>query len=139
MKLFSLLTLVLATTLADNGDSLYVGSRGDLFTKMKGDFAEIMIFGAALADADRAAIDAYLGAKYAIVVGALPAIVVGPIAGGNILLSWPTSSFILESAPDLAGANWTAITNGIVSAGGTSSFTVNATSGGQQFFRLHKP
>jgi hypothetical protein len=132
-------TGVLVTTLGDNGDSLYVGSRGDLFTKMKGDFAEIMIFGSALADADRVAIDAYLGAKYGIVVGALPAIVIGPSAGGNIPLSWPTSSFFLESAPDLAGSNWTAITNGIVSAGGTSSFTVNATSGGQQFFRLHKP
>jgi hypothetical protein len=118
---------------------LYVGSRGDLFTKMKGDFAEIMIFGAALSDSDRTAIDAYLGGKYGIVVGALPSIVIGPTAGANIPLSWPTSSFVLESAPNLTGSIWTVITNGVVSTGGTSSFTVNAASGGQQFFRLHKP
>jgi len=132
-------TGVLATTLADNGDSLYTGSRGDLFTKMKGDFAEIMIFGAALPDADRIAIDAYLGSKYGIVVGVSPSISIAPSVGSTIALTWPTSSFILESALDLTGSTWTAITNGIVSSGGTNSFTANATSGGQQFFRLHKP
>jgi hypothetical protein len=130
---------VLTTTLADNGDSLFIGSRGDLFTKMKGDFAEIMIFGSALADADRTAIDAYLGAKYGIVVGTLPAISIGSSPLANIILSWPTSSFVLETAPDLAGSTWTPITNGIVVFGPTTSFIVNATSGGQQFFRLHKP
>jgi len=134
-------TGVLATTLADNGDPLYTGSRGDLFTKMKGDFAEILIFGAALSDTDRTAIDGYLGSKYGIVVGASPppSISIGPSGGSTITLSWPASSFTLESALDLTGPIWTAITNGIVTSGGTNSFTANAASGTQQFFRLHKP
>jgi hypothetical protein len=130
-------TGVLVATLADNGDALAIGSRSDLVTKMKGDFAEIMIFGSALSDADRTAIDSYLGAKYGIVVGAPPAISVVR-AGANIALSWPTSSFILESITDLSGPTWTGITNGIVSSGGTSTFSANP-SGNRQFFRLRKP
>ena len=133
-------TGVLVTSIGDNGDPLGIGTRNDLGTKMKGDLAEIMIFDAALLDADRQAIDAYLGAKYGIVVGALPMISLPAISGSNIVLSWPAAgvNFMLESTPNLSASSWAPVTNAVTSSGGVNSVTVNATNA-QQFYRLHKP
>ena len=53
-----------ATTIADPGSALGIGSRNDLAVWMKGEIAEILIFGAAISTLDRTNIDNYLAQKY---------------------------------------------------------------------------
>ncbi len=127
----------LATTMGDTGESVGIGTRGDGVTKMKGDVAEFLIFGSALSDSDRAALDAYFGTLYGVLIGELPklTIVASP---GSVLLSWPnTAGFGLESSPT-AGGTWTAITTGVVSENGTNSISILTTEN-QQFYQLRKP
>jgi hypothetical protein len=50
----------ITATLADADTPLRIGTRDDLFTKMKGDIAEILIYSSALSVADRAAVVDYL-------------------------------------------------------------------------------
>ncbi|MEO7318705.1 MAG: Ig-like domain-containing protein, partial [Chthoniobacteraceae bacterium] len=50
----------------DTDAALLIGTRGDLFTKMKGDIAEILIYDRALTPAERASVASYLGIKYGI-------------------------------------------------------------------------
>lgn len=130
----------LNTSLGDNGDAFGIGTRSDLGTRMKGDFAEILVFSSALADADRIAIDNYLGSKYGILTGPLPEnITIKAIrVNNNIVLSWPVpaGNFILESTSNL-GSSWASVTNVITSTGGTNSVSINA-SAGRQFYRLRK-
>lgn len=54
-------------TLVDGGTALKIGSRDDLFTKMKGDIAELLIFDRSLSANERGAIVTYLQTKYGIV------------------------------------------------------------------------
>lgn len=133
-------TGTLSTVLGDNGDPVGIGTRNDGVTRMKGDVAEMLIFGSALSVADRLALDNYFGAKYGILVGSLPRISIVGNPGGTVLLSWPTPAqpFNLESATNIVAAPWATVTNSITSSGGTNSATINAI-GNQQFFRLHKP
>ena len=52
-------------TLWDAGFPLWIGARWDLVNpRMRGQIAEIMLFNAALSDADRSNVDNYLGVKY---------------------------------------------------------------------------
>jgi len=53
-----------ASTLADAGTWLGIGSRNDLAQFMNGEIAEVMIFSNALSSNDRTNMDNYLGAKY---------------------------------------------------------------------------
>ncbi|MBI2949467.1 MAG: hypothetical protein HYY23_17655 [Verrucomicrobia bacterium] len=57
----------ITATLVDGGTALKIGSRDDLFTKMKGDIAELLIFDAALSANERASVVSYLQTKYGIV------------------------------------------------------------------------
>ena len=57
-------TGVITATVADADTSLLIGTRGDLFTKMKGDIAEILIYDTALSASDRVAVVNYLATKY---------------------------------------------------------------------------
>lgn len=50
----------------DADTSLIIGSREDLFTKMKGDIAEVLLYDRALSASEREAVVAYLGQKYGI-------------------------------------------------------------------------
>lgn len=50
--------------MADGGSPLRIGSRDDLATILKGDLAELLIFGHGLTDTDRANVLSYLGGKY---------------------------------------------------------------------------
>ncbi|MGI8966299.1 MAG: Ig-like domain-containing protein, partial [Limisphaerales bacterium] len=114
---------VIITTLGDNGDALSIGSRSDLVTKMKGDFAEILIFGSGLSDSDRISLDTYLGARYGIATGASEMISLTITrSGSNVVVSWPTptSNFNLEVASEVTGATWMTVTNGIVTSSGTN-------------------
>lgn len=52
----------------DNSTGLRVGSREDMFTKMRGQIAELLIYDAALSEEELAEVRRYLGAKYGISV-----------------------------------------------------------------------
>ncbi|PYI86585.1 MAG: hypothetical protein DME26_08745, partial [Verrucomicrobia bacterium] len=54
----------ITATLADADTSLLIGTRGDLFTKMKGDIGEILIYDRALSAAERVEVVNYLANKY---------------------------------------------------------------------------
>ena len=129
----------LATILEDTGAGVGIGTRGDGFTKLKGDLAEVLIFGVALSTADRTALDNYFGAKYGISVGAPPSLSIANGTAATVVLRWPTPAqpFALESATNIVAATWAPVTNSVTSSGGTNSVTVDTT-GGQQFYRLHK-
>ena len=75
---------------ADSDTPLLIGTRGDLFTKMKGDIAEILIYDRALTAEERTLVATYLGQKYGI-ANLLPTVSLavtpaGPVhAAGDIL------------------------------------------------------
>src|SRR5262249_40315753 len=58
---------VISTTVGDGGTDLKIGSRDDLFTQMKGDIAELLIYDTALAKSDLNQVFDYLIAKYGLV------------------------------------------------------------------------
>jgi hypothetical protein len=57
----------ITVTPMDGGNPLKIGSRHDLFTKMKGEIAELLIYDVALSEADRTAVSTYLQTKYNII------------------------------------------------------------------------
>lgn len=94
-------------TPTDSGAPLKVGSRDDLFTKMKGDIAELLIYDKALSDADRAALAIYLGGKYGIPIvqpsNSLPVVnLTAPAAGANV--NAPTNVTVTATASDSDGS-----------------------------------
>ncbi|RYD36423.1 MAG: hypothetical protein EOP86_05995, partial [Verrucomicrobiaceae bacterium] len=54
----------ITANIADADTSVIIGSRADLFTKMKGDIAEILIYNRALNETERGSVTGYLGEKY---------------------------------------------------------------------------
>ncbi len=54
----------ITANIGDADTPLIIGSRADLFTKMKGDIAEIVIYNRALTEAERVSVTDYLGRKY---------------------------------------------------------------------------
>ena len=77
----------------DANGPLRIGSRGDLFTKMKGEIAEILIFSRSLPTADRRAVERYLVEKYA-----LPALVSSANNSPSIVITGPSGKIF--QAPD---------------------------------------
>src|SRR6185436_5552528 len=55
---------VIATNTADGNRSLKIGTRGDLFTKLKGDLAELLIYSRALSVTERSNVFNYLQTRY---------------------------------------------------------------------------
>jgi len=54
----------ITASLADGGTDLKIGTRDDLFTQLKGDIAELLVFGHGLSVAERGQVLSYLGGKY---------------------------------------------------------------------------
>src|SRR6185436_7650732 len=52
------------TNTADANTPLKIGTRGDLFTKLKGDMAELLIYSRALSSLERSNVFSYLQTKY---------------------------------------------------------------------------
>ncbi|HVT27463.1 MAG TPA: LamG-like jellyroll fold domain-containing protein, partial [Lacipirellulaceae bacterium] len=129
----------ISAPLGDNGDPVGLGIRSDLAQHMNGDIAEILLFSSALSDADRAAIDSYLSARYGLLLGLPPTLSILQGAPGSLELSWPTPSqpFVLESATDLSNPVWTTVANTVTDSGGVSSVTITA-DGQRAFYRLRK-
>jgi hypothetical protein len=127
----------------DAGTPLLIGTRGDLFTKMKGDIAEIVIYDIALSGTDRQAVLSYLANKYAINIPTAGA--AGPSlnvsrSGDTFTISWPASAtdFQLESADVLPSTNWFTVQFNPPSPGQDPSVTITPTNG-NKFYRLRKP
>jgi hypothetical protein len=67
------------------------------------------------------------------------------LSGGNVLLSWPSStpaSYVLEStnildSTTLGGVSWPSA--GVATLVGSSYYVTNSVSAGNRFYRLHKP
>ena len=126
--------------IADAEGPLFIGTRDDLFTKMKGAIAEIVIYDIALSDADRNALFGYLAGKYGINIGAgAPSLTVG-LSGNNITISWPGSAggFLLESSDVLPAVNWTNVPFNPPPPGQNASVTVTPASK-SKYYRLRQP
>jgi hypothetical protein len=99
--------------LGDTGAPLHIGTRGDQFTRMKGDIAEIVIYDTALSEADRTTVFTYLGQRYGIAT--TPELTIVNNFDGTVTVSWPSTvtGWELETATALAGP-WDPITFGII-------------------------
>ena len=112
----------ITAALGDTGAPLHVGTRGDQFTRMKGDIAELIIYDSALSDADRETVFAYLATRYGIIIyvptgttqntngGTFDGIVIE--AGGTLILggappapasSGPAQTAVVNTPPPTAG------------------------------------
>jgi Big-like domain-containing protein/concanavalin A-like lectin/glucanase superfamily protein len=130
----------ITATITDSGTPLLIGTRGDLFTKMKGDIAEIIIYDLALSGTDRNTVFTYLANKYAINIGTTPPSLGVVRSGNDITISWPASAtgFELESTDVLPATTWTTVPFTPPQPGQDPSVTVTATNG-NKFYRLRKP
>ena len=118
--------------LADTGAPLYIGTRGDQVTRMKGEIAEIVIYNTALSETDRAALNAYFDQRYAIGVPGAPTLTIVNGGNGSVTISWPVDAtgWQLESTLDLSAAQW-----GPVSGVQNNSVTQN-TDSTAKYYRL---
>ena len=118
----------------DTGRPLYIGTRDDQFTRMKGDIAELIIYDAALSEADRASVFAYLGTRYGITLVSNPApqLSVGRNPDGTVTVSWApeATGWGLESSAELL-APWTPVPDVV-------NNSVTLTPEGRNYFRLHR-
>jgi hypothetical protein len=103
----------ITAALGDTGAPLHIGTRGDQFTRMKGDIAEIIIYDAALSEEERTTVFNYLGRRYGIAT--TPVLSIANNGDGTVTVSWPSdvTGWELEQASDLPGP-WTPITFGVV-------------------------
>lgn len=69
-------TIVLAQPAEDSGLPLRIGSRDDLVTQLTGDLAEVLLYDAALSDADRGLVLEYLRVKYALPFNQPPSVAI---------------------------------------------------------------
>ena len=92
-------------TTADSGLPLRIGSRDDLATQLKGNFAELLIYQPALDDADRAAVIKYLQTKWNLNFVVPPTISLQTPTNGLTVAAQATVSVgIVASDPNNNGA-----------------------------------
>jgi uncharacterized repeat protein (TIGR03803 family) len=78
------------------------------------------------------------GTLFALSLPAPPSLAITP-SGKQVVISWPASAstFVLQTATNLASGSWSDITNGIAAAGTNNVFT-NTAGGRTAFFRLQQ-
>jgi len=122
----------------DGGLPLYIGTRGDFYSYLRADLAEVMIFNTALTGTNLENVRQYLGVKYGLALvapGPTPPVVSISRQGTSVVISWPQSysGYILQSASSLSGG-WAPVAgvqnNQVI-------ITPSATT--QQFYRLLSP
>ncbi|HTG43932.1 MAG TPA: Ig-like domain-containing protein, partial [Verrucomicrobiae bacterium] len=91
----------ITVTPVDAGTNLKIGSREDLFTKLKGDMAELLIYDQALTDAQTTTAINYLRTKYGI-VNAAPTVAI-TVPANNATLTAPASVTVTVTAADEDG------------------------------------
>jgi len=121
----------ITAVLGDTGAPLHIGTRGDQFTRMKGDIAEIIIYNSALSDADRTTVVNYLGRRYRIATTPMLSIVHN--FDGTVTVSWPptVTGWELQVATAPEGP-WDPITFGVINN------TFIDFIGARSFYRLRK-
>lgn len=124
----------ITVTRGDTGRPLYVGTRDDQFTHLKGELAELIIYDTVLSDADRTTVNNYLSTRYGItlVTTPVPTLKVVKNPNGQVTVSWEAEAtgWGLESSPNLLGP-WTAMPEVVGN-------TVTLAPEGRNFFRLHR-
>ncbi len=120
----------ITATLGDTGAPLLIGTRGDQFTRMKGDIAEIILYDTALSDTDRAALHTYLSARYGIGQPVGPVLSIVRAGSDGVTVSWPAdvTGWALQAASDLLGP-WTPVT-------GVANNSVTETISGTRYYLL---
>jgi len=123
----------ITATPADTGAPLHIGTRGDQFTRMKGDIAEIVIYDSALSDADRATIFDYLSTRYGIPLAATPQLSIVAGDNGTVTLTWPpeVTGWSLESSSTLLPESWQPVLD-------VFDNTYSEAAAGTKFFRLRQ-
>jgi hypothetical protein len=125
----------------DEGAPLTIGTRGDSYTRLKGDLAEIVIYNRSLSDTERTGVQGYLNAKYALggVIAQPPAIAVSTGNNDTLIFSWPSADpdYVLQSSDSLAPDSWSDVTEAVVPNGDQNTITVTTTDAAR-FFRLIK-
>ena len=94
-------------TPTDSGLPLKVGSRDDLFTKMKGDIAELLIYSKGLSDTERVALESYLGTKYGLPVlepTNTPPLVNITVPANGLVINSPSNFSATATATDTDGS-----------------------------------
>lgn len=129
----------ITVTPTDGGDPLLIGTRGDQFTRMMGDIAEIVIYNRGLTESERNQIHDYLRKKYGLGGTAGPSLTVTRGANNTVIISWPASAtgFVLESS-DKVDTGYALVVQPVVPSGDQNTVTVPIT-GSAQFFRLKNP
>jgi hypothetical protein len=76
----------LSTTIGDNGDSLFIGTREDGVDRLTGDISELIVLGSGVSSNDVASLESYLGSKYRFPIGSqqYPTIIRQPVASVNV-------------------------------------------------------
>ncbi|HEY4415516.1 MAG TPA: LamG-like jellyroll fold domain-containing protein [Verrucomicrobiae bacterium] len=119
----------LATTIGDNGNSLYIGTREDGTSRLNGDLAELIIIGASISTNDLAALENYLGTKYQLQIGPVSApISITNLGNNQLQLNWTGGT--LQAAATVAGP-YVDISSAV------APYTV-LTTNAQQFYRVRE-
>ncbi len=136
----------LKTTMSDNGDNLYIGSRTDNGNHLTGDLAELIVVGSALSSNDVASLESYIATGYNLTIGpavnTTPTNIVASLTGGQLTLSWPANHIgwrlqaQTNTAPAGIGTNWVTVPNS--SSTNQVVIPVNPTNG-SVFFRMIYP
>ena len=79
---------------ADKGNNVIIGSRGDYYTELRGDMAEVLAFSRALTPTEHAQVLAYLGSKYNLAMVSVATIqptvaITSPANGSTVAVSTP--------------------------------------------------
>ncbi len=115
----------ITASFADGGTPLKIGTRDDLFTKMKGDIAELLVFGHALSDTERSQVLGYLSSKYNLLLVRLanrPPVVTltSPTDGSTAAVPGLLSVAAQASSPDSPISSVVFLANGSVVASPTA-------------------
>ena len=84
----------ITAAIADAGTDLLIGTRGDLFTQLQGDIAELLAFGHALSPTEHARVLNYLAGKYNMPLASLGLVpptvtIVSPTSGSTAAVASP--------------------------------------------------
>jgi hypothetical protein len=131
------------TSDADIGNDFTIGARTDGVNRLTGDLSELIVVGSAISSYDVAELDAYLAAKYNVVLfNSNPTNIVFSASGGNLTLKWPLDHTGWQLQAQTNSVSVGISTNWVNVSGSTSTnqvvFPVNLTKG-TVFYRLIYP
>ncbi len=113
-------TISLSNPAEDSGLPLRIGSRDDLVTQLKGDLAELLLYDAALSEADRGTVIEYLRAKYGLAFNEPPAVqITSPAPGTTVAASSSVAMMVSAQDPDGQVTRVDFLANGVPVASAT--------------------